>query len=736
MAKNRFLIAPYNSGWHNNVEPWLIPDTAFAQLNNAYVWRGRVRKRFGSRLMQGTSTPTTGYEQLQSRLRINLGNIAASPTSFNLPGGITQLAIGQMFSAGDNMFNVFQLGAGVTTLTTNAGITVTIDSTVNPNTVTFTGAAAVGLDAYYYPATPVMGITTYEQPDINNEVTIAFDTQFAYQYQATGWERIGTAEWTGSDSQFFWATNWRGVNDYDILLFVTNYNDADQIKYWDGTTWTNFNPQINAAGDTLESARIVIPFKDRLVTFNTVENIGGTPRTFVNRCRFSQNGDPVTPAENPFREDIAGKGNFRDAPTKEAIITAQALRDRLIVYFERSTWELVYTGNEVSPFVWQKINTELGAESTFSEIPFDREVLGIGQVGVHSCTGNSVDRIDQNIPDEVFKIHNDNAGVQRVAGIRDYKLEMAYWTYPSANKSSTQPYPDKVLVYNYVNRSWGLNDDSITAFGYFYNLEGLTWGDASTTWGETYTLWGSGLLEARFRNTIAGNQEGFTFIIDGSLSRNAPALSITDMSSVVEVVTVTSIDHNFQIGDFVLIENSQGITEPNDNIFQITTVPSKDTFTFSITGGTSGTYTGAGTVTRVSRIDILSKQYNFYVKQGRNADVQAVDFLVTKTNSGSVLVDYFASTAGLPLVEEGSATGMLLGTSTLQTSPYTGIPLEATQSRLWHSVYTWAEGECIQFRIYLSDELMTDNDTALSPFTIHAMMIHASPSQFIGVTGV
>ena len=43
--------------------------------------------------------------------------------------------------------------------------------------------------------------------------------------------------------------------------------------------------------------------------------------------------------------------------TDEQIISCEFIKDRLIVFFERSTWELAYTGNEVLPFIWQKINT-------------------------------------------------------------------------------------------------------------------------------------------------------------------------------------------------------------------------------------------------------------------------------------------------------------------------------------------------------------------------------------------
>ena len=67
MAMDRFFIAPFDkdSGLQTNYKPFLIPDEAFAQLTNAYVFRGRVRKRFGSRWM--------GDSQLLTRFRMSIG---------------------------------------------------------------------------------------------------------------------------------------------------------------------------------------------------------------------------------------------------------------------------------------------------------------------------------------------------------------------------------------------------------------------------------------------------------------------------------------------------------------------------------------------------------------------------------------------------------------------------------------------------------------------------------------
>jgi len=248
-------------------------------------------------------------------------------------------------------------------------------------------------------------------------------------------------------------------------------------------------PVINGANE-LHQCRIILPFKDRLVCFNTWE--GGTlagSNQFPQRARFSQNGDP-TDQVNGWLDDVVGRGGFVDAPTSEAIVSAQFIKDRIIVFFERSTWEFVYTGNQILPFIWQKINTELGAESTFSEVPFDDVVLGVGQTGIHQANTSGIERIDVKIPDEVGKINNSNNGPDRVHGIRDYFLETVYWTFPSAIHNAT--FPDQVLLFNYRNNTFALYNDSFTTYGYFQDISGYTWATLPypswAAWDEPWTI--------------------------------------------------------------------------------------------------------------------------------------------------------------------------------------------------------------------------------------------------------
>ena len=741
---DRFMIAPITDGVHSDLKPWLIPDSAFQTLQNAYIFRGRIKKRFGSRLMQGTTTPTEGFEQLQSRLRILVNTTdGAGAANGNVPG--VTYEIGQMFSVGDVIFTCYSLGFGPM-FSTNFGIASGIYNTATGAYV-FAGCVP-GAPVYFYPAQPVMGLITYQQQAISDEKIVAFDTQFAYEYNAAGWSRLGTALWTGSNSDFFWGCTYRGTLSSNNFLFVTNYKfgttgytGSDLMRYYDGAAWQPFNPSFSSAAGgpyTILSSRIILPFKNRLILLNVVENTGGTPggaagtnAVHVNRCRFSKNGDP-TNLTNSFDQYVPGLGGFVDAPTREAIVTAQFLKDRLIVYFESSTWELVYTSNQILPFVWQRINSELGAESTFSQVPFDKAVLGIGNVGIHACDAVSVERIDEKIPDMVFEIHNENDGIKRVAGIRDYFTQMVYWAIPGVDRSSDYPFNNRVLTYNYLNGSWAMNDDSITSFGYYQSAstKSNTWAQLTNTWGESTGTWGSAPLQAKFRSVLAGNQQGFVFIVDTDSSRNAPALQITDITNpsggmAGTTLIITCQNHNLEPGfngdgDYIIIENAIGSAGINGNIYPVQAVIDANNFT--IISDYFGQYLGAGTISRVSNINITTKQYNFYVNKGVNFCINKVDFLVDKTTDGEITVDYNVSSSGLSMLQQATNSGSLTGTGVLETSPYALVPLEDSQDRLWHPVYMDAEGECIQLNIYFSADQLVDKKISMdSRFELHAM---------------
>lgn len=752
MKTDRFLIgyADANSGLQTNIKPWLIPDNAFANLSNVYIFRGRVRKRLGSVWM--------GQTQLNSRFGYVVATTDGSgDSSDTVPGAIFE--VGQMFSIAEDVFTVSVTGTPATLLSTNGSASMTYNTT----TGAFTSTNATALtDVIFYPAQPVMGLTQYFDPTADEPLTIGFDTQFSYYFDTTSntWIAFsgGDDTWTGDDSQFFWSTNYQGATADLNLLWTTNFNTDDGFRYYDGSSWTKPTLTYNNS-DEIYTSRIIVQFKNRLLLLNTIEEVSSTATHFFNRVRYSALNSPLQ--SDAFRQDIPGKGGSLDAPVQEEIVTAQFIKDRLIVYFEESTFELAYTGNQIQPFVWQKINTELGAESTFSEIPFDKQVFGIDNIGIHECNGANVQRIDQNIPQLSFGFSNTQNGPERIVGIRDYYNEIVYWTYPNQVRNDSFYFPNRMLVFNYSNNAWSTFTDSFTFFGYFLYQEetpGSTWGNTYPDWQDITDLWNSAAdtqTSIKVKSVIAGNQQGYVTVLRGNIARNASNLQVTNVNSFSSgTMTLSVVNHNLEFNDFIMLSDMTGMTftdslgnELTSVIARVSTDPyisnTPNTIVVSLLDNLSqpmqisGTYTGNGVIARVSNIIMLTKQYNFYTAADRNVYISKVDFLVDSTTNGKVTVDFLISSSGSSFLSEALSLGSILGDNTLDTSPYALVPFEQFQNRLWHPVYFYAEGECVQFNIFMSQQQMFNYDldandqptfTALQDFQLNSMVIYAQPT--------
>jgi len=774
---DRFLIGPMNSTQQSDLKPWALPEQSYIQLTNMYNFRGRITKRFGSGYMVPSDGATPGFESLVSRLAITVGTIAADGTaSGTVPGstiaGTTN--IGQLFAVGPyevsagvfayDTYTVYQAnGALMPSNPLTSGTYNTTNAVIGAWTLADL-PANVGMSVYWFPALPVMGLPTYQSGPLNDLPTLAFDTRFAYQYTNAGWQRIGTSTtapnagiWTGADWQFFWCANYQATSSSATYLYVTNNNPPDLMQYWNGSVWTQFNPTYNAAGSTITTCLMIIPFKSRLILANTTELIGGNPFTFQNRIRYSMVGDASNMYayyDNQNMPNYKGGGYLDNLQTQEAIISSEFIKDRLIVNFEKSSYELAYTGNQQLPFIWNLLNTELGAESTFSPVPFDKFIITVGNVGVHQCNGSNVERIDQLIPDEVFQISNSNHGVQRVYGIRDYYSEMAYWTYPDENQNNpdTQYFPNRIFVYNYRTGSWSFNTDTITCFGYYDQVTDQTWATTFYTWEELDEQWDAGTQQGQFRQVLAGNQEGYTFIVNRDLNRNAGALQITNMVFNGFFVTLTIINHNLAVfenlensTEYILIENAidtggGNIVLLNGGIFPIVSVTDANTIIISasqLNVDITGTYAGGGTAARVSNINIITKEFNPYRQKGQNIYINKIEFLVDKTDAdpdtgigGQVTIDSFPSSSNLSTLNQSNA-GVLFGATpgVLETTPYPAIyyPLEQYQDQLWHPLVLQIDGSGIQLRIFMNPDQMINPHTSLQDFVLNAFIIYCNP---------
>jgi hypothetical protein len=450
------LITPFlNSGLSQFFKPFLVGDQAFPDIEDAYPWRGSVRKREGYRLF--ATLPTTPVQGLKSWIN---------------------------------------------------------PSTLVPNLIAFSLTKSYGYN--------VGGGAFVDITQLANPVTAFSFGNGAFDYY-----------WTTNFAGSMWMTNGLGYTaagaSYNGIFYLTN----NAINSWNLHT-----PTVTGGGTPiyLNGALIIIAYKGRLVALNTIEGIadGSNNQTFSNRARWSQLGNPYVTLYNtkaagtaatappaPFapgddkswRSDIPGRGGFVDADTSERIVSAAIVKDILIVTFQRSTWRLRYTGNEVLPFIWERINTQYGAESTHSAIPFDDSALFFSRFGYIGSSTNEVKRIDETIPDVCFAFESGNSSfsnLSTVQGIRDYYRQMAYWTYSSIKGTVD----NQIYAYNYTDKSWSVYNptNQINCFGEFYNVADTTWSAFSAV----DDIWANfNDPDDTWKNLGSSQNLGFPYIIGG-----------------------------------------------------------------------------------------------------------------------------------------------------------------------------------------------------------------------------
>jgi len=665
----QFYIAGSKSGYINYQKPFLTPNDGFQTLENALVFRDRVVERPGLTLLGRLRRTLTAQ---------NAGNISSGTPTLNLITGLT-LETNAEISPG-SLASPLTITIGAQTLTDTSGNSILIVTGAGPisaatlnyatGVLTITtgalGATAVIVTMKYYPGLPVMGIWQAETSNVNNETTVFFDTTYAYvnaSGNVDGFEEwIPGTTWDGSDSDFFLATNYRGANEYNRLFFVTNFHNTagSPMRYTDGITWTTFAPAVDPTNFIFQ-AKILIPYYGRLLALNTFEgNAIGASQNYFNRCRFSQIGSPVQ--ADAWRSDQFGKGGFIDAPTAESIISAIFYKNTLIVGFERSTWQLRYVGEYGLPFIWERISSDFGCESTFSPVLFDEGVLQVGDRAIVSASATNLQRIDEQIPDIVFSFKNDEFGKGRVWGIRDFQNELVYWNYVnSALPRDSYKFPNSSLVFNYRNNSFAIWRNNVTAFGIYQSPLGVSWSSTTTFWSDRNIFW-TNTDNPEFPSIVSGNQQGyisyFTKALYDENSIDEPTLSIHAVDFSVIPTQLTVPNHNLATGDWIRITNALfNISDPglNGYIYNVVFIDSNtialrqwnivsQSFVDMDFTSSSAIYRGLGQISFYPLMSIISKDFNPYQENGYQVKISYIDFLVDAQPSGQFSVNLYINT--------------------------------------------------------------------------------------------
>lgn len=538
--------------------------------------------------------------------------------------------------------------------------------------------------------------------------------------------------------------------------------------------WVNFCPPLSlqnysvsdlpAARYYLVGARLIQQFKDRILFFGPViqTSAAGSQKYLQDTIIYSQNGTPyytasfpyalpyptastlVLAAMNPilvpinqtsfagsFVEDVTGYAGFLQAGYDQPITTVSSNEDVLMVGFSQKQSRLVYTGNDITPFNLYVINSELGSEGSFSSINLDRGALSIGSNGIILAEQTSAQRIDLEIPDQIFQFNLATNGAQRICAQRDFINEWVYFTY-SSNDANTS-FPNQTLLYNYRDHSWAMFDESYTTYGTFRKTNGETWDELNYfIWNNWNTNWDSGELTIDQPLVIGGNQQGFV-MVKGQGTEEDPSLFIQSISGSI----ITSPNHNLANGQYIIITGCLGTigSQVNGKVFSIYN-QSNNTFTLNPSIG-AGTYLGEGQFSVLPIPFIQTKQFPTSWQFGRKTRIGVQQYLLTNSGSGqTTLYIYLSQNGATPynkgpvLPDNNSSNDSLIYETILYTCPESEnigltpaninlqMPLASNQQQIWHRMNTSLIGDTVQIAITLSDDQMSSLSQVGTPLTI------------------
>lgn len=563
-------------------------------------------------------------------------------------------------------------------------------------------------------------------------------------------------------------------------LLTNTIPGQDGIKWYDGdptaTTglptdsglgWVNFSPPLTATSVSIDNtpsnlyylvgALAILPFKDRLLFFSPwIQTSSGSPIQLIDTVLWSWNGTPyyTTPVPTNQTENVkayyvdqTGLGGYLPAGISQPIKTVANNEDVLIIGFggDGRKTRLTSTGNDLQPFLFFNINSELPSSSTFSAVVLDKGAIDIGQYGIAMTDQQSSQRIDLDIPDSVFQIQSLNNGADRVNAIRDFFREWIYFSYPVngsispfGTNNSKWKFPTQTFLFNYRDNTWAILYENFTVHGYYRPQFKKTWQNLPfKSWNEWREPWNSGSGGGLSTLVIAGNPQGYVLTVGEEGTTESISGSIQSLTNSGGSTQITSINHCVSLNDFLLISGALGTTSINGLIGKVVSTPDANNFVVDI-NFPSGTYSGLGKYTRLSQPMIQTKQFGAYWNEGRKVRLGVQKYLFDVTQNAQVTVNINLSQDANdawndPFINshpnsleysqvvytcpESTNLGLTPANTNLQ------MPTAAQQSQIWHRMNTSLIGDSVQLGITLNEAQMKNLTYATAEIALHGIQL-------------
>lgn len=499
-----FPIVDLRSGYRTDAEPWLLVSNAFQEATNVYFYNGRLCKRAGYEAI-ATGTPLWDVAFNNGQNEPTAGDYIESTTETDGAVFVSVTVNGGTW-AGLNASGTVRVAKATAPL---YGIGEVLANVTATGTVGDILAVPVQIGFDVLASGHVMGIWEHKTVAGSKDLLV-FDKSYLYTWDSTNLVFIGrggcstqTPDFSGSDSDFFWLASvgkgQLGATSADLSIIV---NDVDTPKVWDGSDLTDLS-----ATNMPDAARFVVHHKNRLVFLNTTEGAQRYPQ----RARCTDVG-----TYNLCAQDYAV-----DAETTEWITGVAFVRNELLVFFENSAWWLRYTGDSSAPFGWTRISGDGGAFAPLSVLSLEEEAVAMGANSWNSCDGLSVRMIDTQVPNMVIDMNADKLQYGYAATVE--KLRQYVCTFPSIGKN----YPDKMVVWNYVEKTWSIYKLAAHSLGYWSETSDWTFDDITVTMDEVDFAFDDTDRTAGFQTVLMGDVSGNIYKCFVGTSDNGSAIEAT-----------------------------------------------------------------------------------------------------------------------------------------------------------------------------------------------------------------
>lgn len=307
------------------------------------------------------------------------------------------------------------------------------------------------------------------------------------------------------------------VNEWTGCVFggipILNSGEAKAPMFWNLDTASKFADLTNWPANT--SCKALRTFKNFLIALNVTKS--GVSYPYM--IKWSHPADPgALPSSWDETDATKDAGELPIAEGDGEIIDGLQLKDSFIVYKERSSHRIDYTGG-VFVMSNKQIFGMSGLLNRNCAVEFDGYHLAVTQSDVVMHDGHSATSVLDDRARRYLFQNIDDTSKALVFAFKNPFLNEIFIAYPSIGATSC----DKALVFNYKDRTVtfrSLPSINHATYGAVDNELAASWGADADPWDSDMTVWNGPDYTPGAARVLMASRDQKLYLLDGSASFN------------------------------------------------------------------------------------------------------------------------------------------------------------------------------------------------------------------------